>query len=115
MKKFTVPEIYQRLKKVIDPETNLNIVDMGLIYEVQIIPAQASDQQTHDQLIITYTLTTPGCPLAGTLHQMILQEMESLKSESFDPERDIFLQLTFDPPWTLECMSEEARAELGFD
>jgi metal-sulfur cluster biosynthetic enzyme len=110
---IAVEDVYQRLSQVIDPETNLNIVDMGLIYDVKVVTGERDGREA-DQVMIRYTLTTPGCPLAGTLQMMIHQELADLASERFDPELDVLLELTFDPPWSLDHMSEEAKAEMGF-
>jgi len=85
-------------------------VDMGLICGTKIVSTEKNQQ-----LIITYTLTTPGCPLAGSFAYMIQTALQPLASAAFNPEKDVVLNLTFDPPWNLECMSAEARAELGFD
>lgn len=137
---ITKDAIYQRLDTVIDPETNLSVVAMGLIYDVRVIPA-SSTANGHTLITIRYTLTTPGCPLAGTLQQMIREALRDLAvgatstdlaagldegvatknprdpnepEAPFDPDHDLVLELTFDPPWHLDLMSEEARAELGF-
>jgi metal-sulfur cluster biosynthetic enzyme len=111
MNPLTKQAVEQCLLQVIDPETNLSIVAMGLVYDLKIV----SEENNHEQVIITYTLTTPGCPLAGSFAYMIQKALQPLASSTFDPEKDIVLNLTFDPPWNLECMSAEARAELGFD
>lgn len=103
---ITKEEINTCLKRVIDPELGLNIVDIGLIYDVSISPSE------HGQSIcIVMTLTTPGCPLGQTISHMILDELASLPG--VNPERDVVIELTFDPPWVIDMMSEEARAQLG--
>lgn len=104
---ISVEQVYERLRKVIDPETRINVVDMGLIYEVEI-----RQRENHPTISILYTLTTPGCPLMGTFQHMINESMRDITPE-FQPERDLDLTLTFDPPWTRDLLSEEARAELG--
>lgn len=103
-------QVYQKLKQVVDPETKINIVDMGFIYDVEIF----IDSNSTRQVGITYTLTTPGCPLAGVIQQMIIEALVDLPWANFDARRDVSLQLTFDPPWTLDHLSAEARAELGY-
>jgi metal-sulfur cluster biosynthetic enzyme len=105
-------EIFDRLRTILDPETNINIVDMGFIRAVQIL--EKKEQAEKLQIHILYTLTTPGCPLAGTLQGMMYAAFEDLQLNGFVPEEDLVLELTFDPPWTLDSMSEEAKAELGF-
>lgn len=146
--KFTTDDVYQRLRTVVDPETNINIVDMGFIYDVKLSEDAASGLAS---VHIVYTLTTPGCPLASTLQQMIWDALQDLPledggsgrgdfggddgegggetgggaggdgvgglsggSSGLDVHNRVYLELTFDPPWTLESMSSEARAELGF-
>lgn len=108
-------QIYDRLRTVIDPETKINIVDMGFIYDVQILDHDQSDPDSPFIKII-YTLTTPGCPLASVLQRMIWESLSDLpiNIENFDPQQHVLLELIFDPPWTLEHMSAEAKAELGF-
>ncbi len=104
---ITSEDVYQNLRSVMDPELNVNIVDLGLIYHVDI---KADGDNTTIKILMT--LTTPGCPLGGTIIRMI---RDSLASFSFlNPERDVMVEIVFDPPWTADMMSEEAKAELGF-
>ncbi len=85
------------LHRVIDPEVGLDIVTMGLIRELSILNGHAC---------ITMTLTTPGCPMAGQL----IEEIELIITDrGLKPAID----LTFDPPWRPEHMSEEGRTALG--
>lgn len=95
------PHITELLKTVIDPELGIDIVSLGLIYK-----ATQNDDGT---VAVRYTLTTPGCPLAPVIDQMI---REALVPVVADAEEDITLELTFDPPWVPSMMSEEAQAEL---
>lgn len=106
---LTAEEATQRLRTVIDPETGLDIVEMGLIYEVNV---DWSPHQPHGQVHVRYTLTTPACPLADQIVALLDTAFTDLAG--FDPARDLLLELTFDPPWTVERLSERARAELGF-
>jgi len=112
---ITEPEVFARLRTILDPETGVNIVDMGFIYGLEILPSSASSP-THTPLTlkITYTLTTPACPLASTLQEMMFSAFSDLEEIGFIPERDLRLVLAFDPPWTLDHLSEEAKADLGF-
>lgn len=114
---ITTEQIYERLNQVMDPETNLSLVAMGLIYDVKVLTPDQT-QNGHVMVQIRYTLTTPGCPLAGSFQYMIRSALADLanddSAEAFDSNTDISLELTFDPPWSLESMSESARAELGF-
>ncbi len=98
--------IWAALRGVIDPETHLNIVDMGLIYSVRI-------ENSAERIFIDYTLTTPLCPLAGVIQENIRTEVaKNFPYFSVTPE-SLVLQLVFDPPWTRDRLSAEAKAELG--
>ncbi len=96
-----------RLKDVIDPELHINIVDLGLIYR-----ATVSEKEGGKAVHVLMTLTTPGCPLAGTIQRMIKDSLYGL--EDLNVDKDVDVEITFDPPWTIDAMTEEARAELGF-
>jgi len=112
---ITEDEVMARLRTIFDPETGVNIVDMGFIYAVQIEPTAATDTTNSPfRLKVVYTLTTPACPLAATLQDMMFSAFADLEELGFIPERDLVLELSFDPPWTLDHLSEEAKAELGF-
>lgn len=87
--------------EVLDPELFLSIVDLGLVYDIQIENKTA---------IITMTLTTIGCPLFDTIQNDINKAVLSL------PDIDeVKVELTFDPPWDYSMMSEFAKAELGVE
>ncbi|SIQ12743.1 FeS assembly SUF system protein [Chryseobacterium sp. RU37D] len=93
-------EIIKVLKTVYDPEIPVDIYELGLIYDVQI-----SDNA---DVKIVMTLTTPNCPVAETLPQEVKEkvgEVENVKS--------VDLELTFEPSWNKDMMSEEAKFELG--
>lgn len=102
---ITAKQVWASLKKVIDPELKVNIVDLGLIYKVKI-----QSEKSQVRVYILMTLTTPGCPLAGMFDVLVKHELK--KIAGFDVEKDLKIELTFDPPWVPEMMSEEARAEL---
>ena len=104
---WTEADVINRLKTVLDPELRVNIVDLGLIYDVDVMEREGV-RKVH----ILMTLTTPGCPLAGTIQRMIKDALYGL--ESLNVDRDVDVEITFDPPWTMDAMSEEVRAELGF-
>jgi metal-sulfur cluster biosynthetic enzyme len=91
--------VYKHLRDVIDPELGINIVDLGLIYEVVV---------KEKDVFITMTLTFPGCPLGG----IIKNEVDS-KLAQIDGLGKVNLTITFDPPWNLSMISPEARAEIG--
>ena|SRR5258706_2318974 len=104
---LTTEEVFAALKTVLDPELNINIVDLGLVYH-----ASVNQEQGKTQIKITMTLTSPGCPLGGTIIRMI---RDSLAVYPFlNPEQDVTVEIVFDPPWTMEMVSAEAKAELGF-
>jgi len=94
-------EIVKVLKTIYDPEIPVNIYDLGLIYEVLV--------QDEGMVSVDMTLTAPGCPMAD----QILAEVEA-KLKMIEGVKELDLKLTFDPPWSREMMSEEARLELGF-
>lgn len=99
--------VFQALRNVIDPELNINIVDLGLVYDVQVKEAESGDEE----VAITMTLTTPGCPLAGMFDRMVKDALFPLFGDRVDTI--VTITLTFDPPWVSDMMSEEAKAELG--
>ena len=84
---------------------------MGLIYDVTISTLQ-NKNGPQEKIHILMTLTTPGCPLIGVLKEMVLSEVSKIKG--IDSQKDIDIELTFDPPWILDMMTDEARAELGY-
>ena len=92
--------VYEVLKAVIDPELGINIVDLGLVYAVDI-----SDGVVR----IDYTLTTMGCPIGP----LIEQQMHGLVG-TLDGVRGVEPQMVIRPPWSPEMMSEEAKAALGY-
>lgn len=96
----TEEEVRERLKEVMDPELNINIVDLGLIYEID----------TENGVYVQMTLTTPGCPLHGVFDEMVRKEVAKL--DDVEPG-DIDVELTFEPRWSPDLMSDEAKDELG--
>lgn len=105
----TVPELYELLKTVIDPELGIDIVSLGLIYDVTVTTVQ-TPQGPQPAVHILMTLTTPGCPLAGVFDQMVKEGLRA--HPDLDPDTQVIVELTFDPPWVPDMMTEEARAEL---
>ena len=95
----TEEEVEEKLRNVIDPELDVNIVDLGLVYEINV-----EDEDVH----ILMTLTSKACPLHGVFEELVTEEVEKL-----DEIGDIEVELTFDPNWTPEMMSENARREIG--
>ena len=94
-------KIEETLRTVHDPEIPVNIMDLGLVYEIKI--------NEGGKVKITMTLTAPACPVAGD----IIMEVES-KVRAIEGVSDVHVHLTFDPPWNRDMMTEEAKLELGF-
>lgn len=95
-----------------DPELGVDIVSLGLVYDVTVAPIQTETGEV-PFVHILLTLTTPGCPLAGMFETLIRDAFQHLPD--FDPVRQVEVEITFDPPWVPDMMSPEAKAELGFD
>lgn len=93
-------EIIEALKTVYDPEIPVNIYDLGLIYDVKLDDDYFAD--------VSMTLTAPGCPVAETFPGIVENAVKSVAGVS-----DARVELTFEPPWTQDNMSEEAKLELG--
>lgn len=93
-------KIVNVLKSIYDPEIPVDIYELGLIYDVFV-------NEDYDVKILM-TLTTPNCPVAETLPLEVEEKVKSL-----DEVKDAEVEITFDPPWTQELMSEEAKLELG--
>ena len=101
-KKDLEEKVITILKDIYDPEIPVNIYEIGLIYEIQI-----EDDST---VKIVMTLTTPNCPVAESLPSEVRQRIKEIEGV-----KDVDLELTFEPPWTMEMLSPEARLELGID
>ena len=97
----TFDNIVGVLKTIYDPEIPVDIYELGLIYDVFV----NEDQDVK----VLMTLTTPNCPVADSLPQEVKDKVQSL-----DEVNEAEVELTFDPPWTRDLMSEEAKLELGF-
>ena len=108
---LTPEEIYKRLDTVIDPELGISIVKLGLIYTVTVTPKEENPSEF--KIHVLMTLTTPGCPLAAVFDGMVKDSLFGLPGLVSD--RDVWVELTFDPPWVMDMMDAESRAELGFD
>ncbi|PSR06477.1 MAG: FeS assembly SUF system protein [Bacteroidetes bacterium SW_10_40_5] len=88
------------LKSVYDPEIPVDIYELGLIYEIKVYPV--------NNLYVQMTLTSPSCPVAGTLPGEVETKLGGIRGVS-----EVNLDLVFDPPWDMSKMSEEAKLELG--
>ena len=93
--------VIDALKEIYDPEIPVNIYDLGLIYGVEV--------DDESDVTVTMTLTTPHCPVAEILPAQVKSRVELV-----DGVDEVDLELTWDPPWSPENMSEEAKLELGF-
>jgi FeS assembly SUF system protein len=94
-------EVIKVLQTCYDPEIPVNIYELGLIYETKVDPA--------NNVYVKMTLTSPMCPVAGSLPA----EVES-RIKQIEGTKEVKVELTFEPPWSQEMMSEAAKVELGF-
>ena len=94
-------EVIASIRQVYDPEIPVNVYDLGLIYRVRV--------DEDDRAFVTMTLTTPNCPVADSLPSQV--ESVVMLTEGVT---DAHVELTFDPPFTIDMMSDEAKLELGF-
>jgi metal-sulfur cluster biosynthetic enzyme len=96
----TVEEVTDVLRDVIDPELGLDFVELGLIYDVEVQDGTVR---------VTYTLTSPGCPIGPQVSEQIEEFVSELNGVT-----DVQPTMTFSPPWTPDLMSEDAKFALGF-
>ncbi|WBU51811.1 SUF system Fe-S cluster assembly protein [Paracoccus sp. SCSIO 75233] len=94
-------QVVEACRTVYDPEIPVNIYDLGLIYTLVI-----SDD---GKVNVTMTLTAPGCPVAGEMPGWVADAVEAVPGV-----REVEVEMTFQPQWGMDMMSEEARLELGF-
>jgi FeS assembly SUF system protein len=93
-------DVIETLKTIFDPEIPVNIYDLGLIYDVEVTPEA--------NITIRMTLTSPACPVAQSLPADVEWKVRSVPSV-----KEVTVEVVWDPPWTPERMTEEARLELG--
>ena len=94
-------KVIENLKTIFDPEIPVNIYELGLIYKIEVDEKNKVD--------VDMTLTSPNCPVAESLPLEVknkINDMDDVKSAE--------VEMTFDPPWSKDLMSEEAKLELGF-
>jgi metal-sulfur cluster biosynthetic enzyme len=91
--------IYEKLKEIYDPEVGINIVDMGLIYSLDIADSKVE---------ITMTLTSPGCPAGPQILSQIDSQVKTVAGID-----DVDINVVWSPPWSPDMLSEEARDQLG--
>ena len=99
--KVTTEEVYEALEEVIDPELGLDFVSLGLVYDVEI--------ENEGEVYVTFTLTTPACPIGPQVSEQMKEFVGDL-----DGVRDVIPKMIFEPPWSPEMMSEDAKFALGF-
>lgn len=99
---LTKKAIENVLKTIPDPEIGVSLWDLGLIYTITVVPKTGT-------VSILMTLTTIGCPLFDLIAGPIREEVGKLKGV-----KKVDVELTFEPPWSMDLMSEEAKAQLGF-
>jgi FeS assembly SUF system protein len=101
-------KVVEALKTCYDPEIPVDIYELGLIYAIDVQDVEAEDGDGKKALV-TMTLTSPACPVAGTLpgevQRTVLDQVEELSDSQVD--------LTWDPPWSIDRMSEAAKLQLG--
>ncbi|MBO9637727.1 SUF system Fe-S cluster assembly protein [Siphonobacter aquaeclarae] len=94
-------KVVNALKSVYDPEIPVDIYELGLIYDIKIFPV--------NNVYILMTLTSPACPSAGTIPGEAEQKVREIEGVA-----DVSVELTFDPPYSQDMMSDVAKLELGF-
>lgn len=94
-------KVVEACRTVYDPEIPVNIYDLGLVYTIEI--------DAENAVSVLMTLTAPGCPVAGEMPGWLAEAIEPL-----DGIKQVDVDITWDPPWGMEMMSDEARLELGF-
>ena len=97
---LTQDAVYEALEEVIDPELGLDFVSLGLVYDVEI---QGSD------VYVTFTLTYPGCPIGPQVAEQVKEFVGDLEGAEA-----VYPKMVFDPPWSPDMMSEDAKFALGF-
>lgn len=93
--------VIEKLQTIFDPEIPVNIYELGLIYEIDIMPV--------NNVQIVMTLTAPSCPAAQTLPVEVDQKVREIEGVN-----DVYVTVTWNPPWNKSMMSEAAQLELGF-
>lgn len=94
-------EVVAAIKTVYDPEIPVDVYELGLIYEINVFPV--------NNVFVLMTLTSPSCPAAEVIPEEVKQKVQGVEGVN-----DVEVELTFDPPYAQEMMSEEAQLELGF-
>lgn len=103
----TEDDVYEALEEVIDPELGLDFVSLGLVYDVNI--EDGTGTGTGTDVHITFTLTTPACPIGPQVTEQMREFVGELEGVG-----EVHPRMVFDPPWSPEMMSEDAKFALGF-
>ncbi|KKT73464.1 MAG: methyltransferase protein [Microgenomates group bacterium GW2011_GWA2_44_7] len=107
MKKITKKVILKQLKNVVDPELGVDIVSLGLVYDV--ISSKPKSSPSSCLVKVIMTLTSPGCPLAPIIHEQVENALMELKGVD-----DVEVEIVWDPPWNMEMASKETKLLLGW-
>jgi FeS assembly SUF system protein len=94
-------EVRKTIKTIYDPEIPVDIFELGLIYEIEVYPVH--------NVYVKMTLTSPNCPSAGTIPEEVKTKVSGIEAVG-----EVHVELTFDPPYHQDMMSEAAKLELGF-
>jgi|SRR5699024_6808804 len=94
-------KVIEQLYEVYDPEIPVNIYDLGLVYDITI--------KENNDVFVTMTLTAPACPVAGEIVMDVTRKISEIEEVN-----EVHVDLTFEPKWTMDMMSEEAKLELDF-
>ena len=97
---LTADDVTEALRQVFDPELGLDIVELGLLYDVQIAGGEVT---------VSYGLTSMGCPAGPLIQEQIVEAVREIPGIG-----EVEMELTWDPPWTPERLSEDAKLLLGF-
>ena len=101
----TEKDVMDKLREVMDPELGISIVDLGLIYKVE----NKGKKDGKEQFYIEMTFTTPACPMVNYMLDDLKSKLDGIKDADFD------VKVVFDPPWTPERISKEAKKKLGIE
>jgi metal-sulfur cluster biosynthetic enzyme len=96
----TEDDVYEALGEVIDPELGLDFVSLGLVYDVELKDAD---------VYVTFTLTYPGCPIGPQVSEQMKEFVGDIEGVE-----GVYPKMVFDPPWTPDMMSEDAKFALGY-
>ena len=102
MDKITADMVYEKLGSVVDPEIGIDVVSLGLVYDVKV--------DDDNNVFVKMTMTVPGCPLAGMIvadAQNVLEEMKGVN--------EVNVQLVWDPPWSPDMMKPDIKKRLGIE